>query len=346
MTLPERTDVKRISANLPQALVNGLDELKSEWGLRSRGLVLERLLENIFEDIDSSNQDDEIISSLSIATSVEDKVDINTSNYVEDKAIILIGNSDIDIGSKNITQQKDYIKKTENSSKTKRNQGIDLPGFVNRKTNKIKRSLHKSKIKNKNIDSFISTVKISEIHMSLEKCNSHWFSLYGNEPSENVIEAAMLWLARDIWPKIDGSDDNTFTWTGVNELMFQYCKDWESGTPCFNKIIVIAGVLEDPFSSNNLENRIPTLIRRFVNTFKRRQNVTSFQTIEATMTVHGALKLLDLPTQAGKSLSLSDIREAYKNKALINHPDSGGSTEIMRKLNEAYQLLKDLYKKK
>jgi curved DNA-binding protein CbpA len=30
--------------------------------------------------------------------------------------------------------------------------------------------------------------------------------------------------------------------------------------------------------------------------------------------------------------------------ALRTHPDSGGSEEDMRKLNEAYQLLKELYR--
>ena len=62
------------------------------------------------------------------------------------------------------------------------------------------------------------------------------------------------------------------------------------------------------------------------------------------MTVHGALKLLELPTQAGASLTLNRIRIAYKAKAMSVHPDSGGSTEAMRKVNEAYQLLKDLYR--
>ena len=62
------------------------------------------------------------------------------------------------------------------------------------------------------------------------------------------------------------------------------------------------------------------------------------------MTVHGALKLLGLPTNAGLSITLLRIREAYKIKALSVHPDAGGSTESMRKVNEAYQLLKDLYK--
>ena len=33
-----------------------------------------------------------------------------------------------------------------------------------------------------------------------------------------------------------------------------------------------------------------------------------------------------------------------KSIALETHPDAGGSTDQMRKLNEAYQLLKNLYR--
>jgi curved DNA-binding protein CbpA len=62
------------------------------------------------------------------------------------------------------------------------------------------------------------------------------------------------------------------------------------------------------------------------------------------MTLHGALKLLQLPTAAGQRLSLNQIRDAYRQLALSTHPDSGGSTEAMRRLNEAYQLLKQLYR--
>jgi curved DNA-binding protein CbpA len=31
---------------------------------------------------------------------------------------------------------------------------------------------------------------------------------------------------------------------------------------------------------------------------------------------------------------------------LSHHPDAGGSVEAMRRLNEAYQLLKDLYRQR
>jgi len=108
--------------------------------------------------------------------------------------------------------------------------------------------------------------------------------------------------------------------------------------------MVVAGALEDPFATSSLAERMPTLIRRFVNRFRRSRQVTSFETLESTMTVHGALKLLGLSTQAGTPVTLSSIREAYKQRALEEHPDAGGSTDAMRRLNEAYRLLRELYR--
>ena len=105
------------------------------------------------------------------------------------------------------------------------------------------------------------------------------------------------------------------------------------------------GVLEDPFATPDLISRIPTLVRRFVSRFKRKNKGNSFEALDSTMTIHGALKLLKLSTSAGSAHTLIKIREAYKTKALETHPDSGGSTDEMRKLNEAYQLLKNLYRK-
>ena len=70
----------------------------------------------------------------------------------------------------------------------------------------------------------------------------------------------------------------------------------------------------------------------------------SFETLAHTMTLHVALKLLKLPTAPGQRLTLEQIREAYRQLALQNHPDSGGCEQTMRRLNEAYQLLKGLYR--
>lgn len=90
----------------------------------------------------------------------------------------------------------------------------------------------------------------------------------------------------------------------------------------------MAGLLEDPFT---LDVRVPILIRRFVHRFRQPRKGTSFQTLEHTMTLHGALKLLQLPTAPGHRLTLGEIREAYRQSAMGVHPDSGGSAEAMRR---------------
>ena len=343
MKSTDTSGVRRISANLPEELITGVDQLKKEWGLRSRGAVIERLLEDVFSGISDNNNVD---NSKPNECSESGNTLKCSQEYLEDKAIVLIGNSDIEIlnslNNEETINNADTDHKVNNSSLG----GIDLPGFVQSKTAKLRKTLNKQVNKINEFESYINTVKEKEVNTSLKSAKDHWYSLYGNKPSENVIEAAMIWLARDIWPHIDGGEDIPFTWSAANKLMKQYCVTWQSCSPNLERIIVLAGVLEDPFSSKNLQNRVPTIIKRFVNSFKRRPNTTSFQTIESTMTVHGALKLLGLPTLAGSSLTLRTIRDAYKEKALQNHPDSGGSTEAMRKLNEGYQLLKDLYKSK
>ena len=56
----EDKDVKRISIDLPIELINGVDRLRKEWGLRRRGLVFERLLQVILEkDIDEETTENQ-----------------------------------------------------------------------------------------------------------------------------------------------------------------------------------------------------------------------------------------------------------------------------------------------
>ena len=126
--------------------------------------------------------------------------------------------------------------------------------------------------------------------------------------------------------------------------MSELCPFWIKKNPSLEIVLLMIGVLEDPFATSDLINRIPTLMRRFVSRFKRNNSSNSFETLDSTMTVHGALKLLNLSTSAGSAHTLRKIREAYKLIALEIHPDAGGSTDQMRKLNEAYQMLKNLYK--
>ncbi len=349
MSSSEGDGSRRISVDLPVQLIERFDELKQQWGLRRRGAVLERLLEVVLyddEEIESLGTDGNLgsVSSDSQLELTSEEVSSSLKEYNEHNAIVLIGNAQIEKDIKH-----DQIQEEEKSKEKIRvsnlKAGIDLPGFVRRKTNDLRKSLGKSIANENNDEPILYSVHEEDINTCVAAALNHWVSLYGSKPKENVVEAAMIWLARDIWPNLEGTLNCPFTWTAATNLMSKLCPSWNKVQPSFNRIIVLAGVLEDPFATRSLKERIPTLIRRFVNSFKRSQNVTSFQTLESTMTVHGALKLLGLPTKAGASLSLITVREAYKSKAIENHPDSGGSTETMRRINESYQLLKELYRK-
>ncbi len=336
----EDKEVKRISIDLPIDLVDGVDRLRKEWGFRARGLVFERLLEVILsKDLDEEkiyNEQEDINHDSSTAQNI-----IDNSNK-EEKALVIVGNKNIEI--KNVAVNDAKVNNVQSDKKDTVTTGIELPGFIRKQTTNLKRSLSKDKTFKNMEDTTITTIDIDDLLKAKDAVEKHWIYLYGQKPTESVIEASMIWLARDIWPNVDGTENIPFTWNAACKMLNSYCRDWKIDSVTFDDVVILAGALEDPFSTKNLRSRIPTLIRRFVNKFKRSQNVTSFQTLESTMTVHGALKLLGLPTKAGSSLTLSFIRDAYKEKALSNHPDAGGSNETMRKLNEAYQLLKDLYK--
>ncbi len=344
MAKGEEKKVKRISIDLPIDLIDGVDRLRKEWGLRRRGLVFERLLQVIL----AKDTDDDLIDNqqlefnqTSCLNSIPDKNEIDNIKN-EEKALVIVGNKNIEI--KNVAVKNTKPVDLNTNQKDTGPIGIELPGFIRKQTTNLKRSLSKDNTEKNMEDTSITTIALDDLLKAKDAAEKHWIYLYGQKPTESVIEASMIWLARDIWPNVDGTENIPFTWNAACKMLNSYCSDWEIDSLTFDHVVILAGALEDPFSSKNLRSRIPTLIRRFVNKFKRSRNVTSFQTLESTMTVHGALKLLGLPTKAGSSLTLSFIRDAYKEKAFSNHPDAGGSNETMRKLNEAYQLLKDLYK--
>ncbi len=340
----EDKEVKRISIELTIDLIDGVDRLREEWGLRSRGKVFERLLQVIL----SKDLDDEIVENDKQAFNHNSNFDsicyqggVNKHNK-EEKAIVIVGNKNIEI--KNVAINDVKANDVKSNQKDTVSTGIELPGFIRKQTTNLKRSLSKDQTFKNMEGTSITNIDIDDLLKAKDAAEKHWIYLYGQKPTESVIEASMIWLARDIWPNVDGTENIPFTWNAACKILKSYCSEWQTDLLTFDNVVILAGALEDPFSTKNLRSRIPTLIRRFVNKFKRSQNVTSFQTLESTMTVHGALKLLGLPTKAGSSLTLSFIRDAYKEKALSNHPDAGGTNETMRKLNEAYQLLKDLYK--
>jgi len=309
-----------------------IDQLKGEYGARSRGSVLERLLQDLL-DPDDAASDPEVIppydkSEPTAATSpdeVTSLVLISTGNHQQGVEQTSISASGFPSGGASA--------------------GIDLPGFVSKRTSQLKATLRSPQQRDSSQqDPLVSTVDLSDLREASVAAEQHWRSLYGQPPGPTVIEAAMTWLARDVWSSTDASDGRPFTWSAANVAVETLCANWESSDPSLGRVMVVAGALEDPFATSSLAERMPTLIRRFVNRFRRSRQVTSFETLESTMTVHGALKLLGLSTQAGTSVTLSSIREAYKQRALEEHPDAGGSTDAMRRLNEAYRLLRELYR--
>jgi hypothetical protein len=336
---------RRLSVELSHNRIAHIDALKKEWGLRNRGDVLERLLDNLFalaEDETSEQEDQE--GRGSHAAEEDDDLD-------ENAALVLVGPGaleqlevEFDRGP-TLPRERD----ANRSAGSAGGGGIDLPGFVRKNTRQLRRSLRTPVPGRPRPPASVGPLpplSAERVAEAIEVVREHWQGLYGKPANEAVLEAAMVWLAQDIWPSSDASEGRTFTWSAACRLMTELVPQWGDGPPSFERVMVTAGLLEDPFSGSTLSLRIPTLVRRFVQRFRRRRRGTSFQTLEHTMTLQGALRLLQLPTDPGQRLTLAQIREAYRQMALSHHPDSGGSEEAMRRVNEAYQLLKELYRQK
>lgn len=330
---------KRTSVSLPQQTVVHLERLRREWGLKHRGAVLERLLQQVFGDGELDT--DELPDNLAAVAERRDA----DGELDEQVSLVLIGQDALEPLA---TEEGNREAGTDRSRSLAGGAGggIDLPGFVQKRTSKLKRDLGPTLRTGPALNVAPLQVSAELIQQALQEARDHWITVYGQPPNATVLENAMIWLAHDIWPQSDQSEGRLFTWSAACELMRDNLPEWSEQPPSFERVLVIAGVLEDPFSPATLTLRLPTLIRRFVQRFRRRGRGRSFQTLEHTMTLQGALKLLNLPTDPGQHLVLSQIRESYRELALSHHPDAGGSVEAMRRINEAYQLLKELYRQR
>ena len=93
MTSSEQGGSRRISVDLPNDLIRRFDQLKQEWGLRRRGAVLERLLEQIFDETVSLQKAKTVSDSISSNKNDEfDREDDSLSqfNLFEDQNIEFI----------------------------------------------------------------------------------------------------------------------------------------------------------------------------------------------------------------------------------------------------------------
>ncbi|MFM7361580.1 MAG: J domain-containing protein [Cyanobium sp.] len=331
---------QRIAVTLSTDLVGQIDRLKEELGLRSRGRVLEQLLEELL----GVGPDDTISDGLGERDASDDEAAAGVID--EQAAIVLVGSAALEAHGGAIGLDDGFNDGMHDGSEghARGGGGIDLPGFVRRRSGEMRRDLRAPSPASTTPLSPLPRISATDAQQALQEVREHWLGLYGSEANATVVEAAMIWLARDIWPHSDQSDGRRFSWEAVCRAMREVVPRWSDAPPSLERVIVSAGVLEDPFSASTLPLRIPNLIHRFMHRFRKRRQGTSFQTLEHTMTVQGALKLLNLPTDAGHAISLGQIREAYRDMALRHHPDAGGSAEAMRRLNEAYQLLKELYR--
>ena len=141
---------RRISVDLPNQDIERLDHLKREWGLRGRGDVLKRLLEEIFPN--NVNQE---AASLNLDSSVDNNNSIPLNNkssiYNEDKALVLITKADL--------RKSENIQSTEDP-----NQLID--NNINTNNSKIK-SVTLANKNEINVDNVICNADPTEVYENL-----------------------------------------------------------------------------------------------------------------------------------------------------------------------------------
>ena len=339
---------------LSDALISALDKLKPVYGVRSRGAVVEQLLEYLLQE---GEEEPSAPETLHLEQPIQEASSLVLFVFEllrqlcrpdglaevhfrwQPRNLVLIRRQD--------QNDADPAEQGLGPRPGAETGGIDLPGFVSKRSRQLKQTLTASATNTERSESdpVVAAVCHGDLQDALKAADDHWISLYGQPPGGTVVEAAITWLSRDLWNSVDASEGRPFTWTGANAAVHELCREWTTEAPTLGRVMVVAGTLEDPFATANLAERMPTMIRRFVNRFRRSQKVTSFETLESTMTVLGALKLLGLSTQPGAEVTLSSIKEAYRTSARNAHPDTGGSPESMRRVSEAYQLLSGVYRR-
>lgn len=117
-----------------------------------------------------------------------------------------------------------------------RGKGIDLPGFVRRRSQQLKQSLQVEGSSEPSQATMAPGPQLAEnlLQKSLETAQAHWLNLFGQPPNDAVVEAAMSWLSQDIWPHADLCEGRLFTWSAVGRLMHDLAPAWREGGPAWN----------------------------------------------------------------------------------------------------------------
>jgi len=343
------SDKRRITLELSEELLGLIDGMKSRMGFRSRGPMVEQLLREVLTESEEQDASEEVAADEEPSRAPEH---VGSGELDESAAIVLIGSAlvsstDQDRVSSGIGDGLPASSLRGPSAAAEESGGIQLPGFVRRQARAVKRSLQEPALPlGDDRSATLALISLESVQDALLRAQHHWLEIYGHAPSDAVVDAALSWLARDIWPQSDHSDGRPFSWNLAQQVILSLAPSWSVAEPTLERVVTAAGILEDPFGGNSLAVRVPTLITRFVQRHRSRQKrTTSFEAIDQTMTVHTALRLLQLPTVADRPYTLKEVRDAYREQAQSHHPDAGGSADAMRRLNEAYQFLKERYRR-
>jgi hypothetical protein len=343
------SDKRRITLELSEELLGLIDGMKSQMGFRSRGPMVEQLLREVLAETDEQQVSAETATDLDCQSEAEP---IGPGELDESAAIILIGSSLVSLADPSLVSSDSNASSSSSrrgtvAGATEEAGGIQLPGFVRRQARAVKRSLQAPVVlPGEDRPTALALISSEFLQDALLRAQQHWLEIYGQVPTDAVVDAAQSWLARDIWPQSDHSDGRPFSWNLAQQVILSLAPSWIVADPTLERVVTAAGILEDPFGGSSLAVRVPTLITRFVQWHRsRHKRTTSFDAIDQSMTVHGALRLLQLPTVADRPYTLREIRDAYREQAQSHHPDAGGSADAMRRLNEAYQFLKERYRR-
>jgi DnaJ domain len=324
---------RRISVELSDTVLTRIDELRRAWGHRSRGPVVEQLLLMVL-----SQEGDRLDGDGGDTDAIEPPP--TPEEAPEASAMVPVSIAALEAPLPGATADSDHVPPwPEEAAAGRPGGGIDLPGFVRRRTREVRQSLA-AEGSDALAGERTAVMNADQLRSCLGAVRDHWLELYGQSPQSPVVDGAVQWLAHDIWPAAEASGGQPFDWGALERVLEGLAPAWTRGAPSLERVLVAAGLLEDPFGAATLRLRIPSLVGRLVQRLRRRRRGSPFLDLGSTLTIQGSLRLLQLPTDPDHVLTLHQIREAYRQLALAHHPDTGGDPEAMRRLNEAYQLLK------
>ena len=248
MTESDKGAKRRFNLELTLERLSQIDALKKEWGLRNRGDVLERLLETLFA-ADPAEAEAVQLDILGAADGSAEVRPVSSDPFDDQSALVLVGPgiepqapvTDIILhpslglgpraapgpGGEAPSSGTNPTPGPPSANGEARPGGIDLPGFVRRRSDELRHSL-RSDPPAPGHHSVLPPLPLGDqvIEAAQQAALQQWQDLYGHPANAAVLEAAMVWLAQDIWPQAEVCEGRRFTWSAACILMGQLVPEW------------------------------------------------------------------------------------------------------------------------